>query len=82
MQFLPLNKVFRREKIENIPKNKHELYLSLSHFRFSLTHYSESGSGRENKNWKKTGILRSYFLGYFLFFLDEKPYSKAETALV
>jgi hypothetical protein len=36
---------FFREKIENIPKNKDKLYLSLSHFRFSLTHYSGSGSG-------------------------------------
>jgi hypothetical protein len=31
---------------------------------------------------KETGIVCSYFLEYFLFFLDEKPYSKAETALV
>jgi hypothetical protein len=61
-------RVFRREKIENIPKNKDKLCLSLSHFRFSLTHYSGSGSERENQNLKKTGIVRSYFLGYFLFF--------------
>jgi hypothetical protein len=61
MQFLPLNKVFRREKIENIPKNKDKLYLALSHFRSSLTHYSGSESGTENQNWKKTGIVRSYF---------------------
>jgi hypothetical protein len=31
---------------------------------------------------KETVIVRAYFLEYFLFFLDEKPYSKAETALV
>jgi hypothetical protein len=58
------------------------LQLFLSHIRFSLTHYSESGSGRENRNWKKTGIVHAYFLGYFPFIFDEKPYSKVETTLV
>jgi hypothetical protein len=27
-------------------------------------------------------IVRAYFLGYFLFILDEKPYSMAETVFV
>jgi hypothetical protein len=31
---------------------------------------------------KETVIVSAYFLGYFLFILDEKPYSKAETVLV
>jgi hypothetical protein len=80
MQFQPLNKVFRREKIENIPKNKDKLPVSCT-FLF-LAHALQRKWKRERESELKEDRYSSFlFFGIFSIFSRRKPLFKGRNCI-